>query len=415
MARTKKVNSVLAAFKSVDVIRVIVCSILGIVGAWFATTLALSGVARVKAPQSALMLMPRESTALASRADQLFATNPLKPPKAVKTLAIAALREQAINPKALRILGYYADVEGDTNKAERYVRMAQKLSRREPFTQLWLIEAAVRRNDTTKTLIHYDIALRTKPEVQALLFPRLLNAIEDQDIRAALKPYIRTKNGWGDDFLSFARAKSTNLPVLTDLVLETGGLVDQNNAKVLELGLLSRLVGEGHFADARRLFLQMPGAKPARMTSAAFDPSDRDARFGPMGWQLIEGPDAGGGFVAKADEVKSALSLYVNSATTRPIATKLLYLKPGNYAFMVRLASVDRGEGGFLRWQLRCPSVDSGVALWTVDSITPSLRASVTVPANCQVQFLDLIASGGKGQSGLEATVASVSVSPAGL
>jgi hypothetical protein len=45
---------------------------------------------------------------------------------------------------------------------------------------------------------------------------------------------------------------------------------------------------------------------------------------------------------------------------------------------------------------------------------TPCCEAELTVPANCPVQFLDLIvASGGKGQMGLEATVASVSVAPA--
>jgi hypothetical protein len=239
-----------------------------------------------------------------------------------------------------------------------------------------------------------------------------LNAIEDQDIRTALKPYIRAENGWGSSFLFYANASSKNLPVLTDLVVETGGLVDAESAKSQELGLLGRLVGEKYFADARRLFLQMPGAKPARMTSAALDASDRNAQFGPMGWQLIDDPDAGGGFTGKAGDKRVTLSLFANSGTTRPVATKLLYLRPGSYLFSVRLSNLDRGEGGFLRWQLRCPSDASGAPLWTIDSINASLRATFSVPANCPVQFVDLIASGGKGQTGLEATVSSVSAVP---
>jgi hypothetical protein len=397
MPRAKKTNPVIAAIGSVGMFRILTCAILGIVGAWFATTLALSGVTRIKAPQSALVFIPNESTALAARADQLFFANPKNPPRAVQTLAIAALRQQAINPKALRLLGYYADVRSDATKAEKYVRMAERLSRREPGTQLWLIEAAARRNDTKQTLVHYDVALRTKPDTQTVLFPRLLNAIEDQEIRTAVKPYIQAKNGWGDSFLFYANANSKNLPALTDLVVETGGLADQKRAQDQELGLLSRLVGEKYFADAQRLFLRMPGAKPARMVSAGFDSSDRDSRFGPMGWQLIDDPDAGGGFTGKAGDKRVMLSLFANSGTTRPVATKLLYLQPGSYLFGARLANLERGDGGFLRWQLLCPSDVSGAALWTIDS---------------PVQFLNLIASGGKGQTGLEATVASVSVAP---
>jgi hypothetical protein len=94
------------------------------------------------------------------------------------------------------------------------------------------------------------------------------------------------------------------------------------------------------------------------------------------------------------------------------VATKLLYLKPGNYSFAARLANLDRGEGGFLRWQLRCPTDETGQPVWTFDSISMTTRAAFAVPANCPTQFLDLVVSGGKGQTGVEATIASVSVVP---
>lgn len=410
MARPKKTNPVLAALRAIGIARIVIISTMALVGVWWAAALAISGVARIKAPQAALMAMPNESTALAARADQIFFAHPKNPPRAVEALALKALENQAINAKALRVLGYVADAKGDTAAAEKYVRMAARLSRREPGAQLWLIEAAARKGDVAQTLVHYDIALRTKPDTQTILFPRLLTAIEDREIRAALKPYIRAKNGWAASFLPFAISNSKNLPTLVDLIVETGGLADAESAKAQELDLLARLVAGGFFDEARRLYLQMPGTKVARMTNAAFDVSDRDARFGPMGWQLIDDPDAGGGFTGKAGERQTTLALFANSATTRPVATKLLYLTPGNYLFSVRLASLDRGDGGFLRWQLRCPAIPVA-PIWTIDSINASLRASFSIPANCPVQFLDLIASGGKGQTGLEATIASVSIS----
>jgi hypothetical protein len=413
MARDPKDNILVSRLRAIDLARRILCIAAGLAGAWCALTLAISGVTRIKAPHTALAFMPSESTALASQADQLFFASPKDPPLAVSQLALKALQEQAINAKALRILGYAADTRGDGVQAERYMRMAARLSRREPGAQLWLIEASARSGNIAQTLVHYDIALRTKPDTQTILFPRLLAAIEDPEIRTALKPYVRADNDWARDFLFFANSNSKNLPTLVDLIVETGGLIDVEAAKGQKLGLLSRLVAEGFFKEARRLYLEMPDAQPARLTSAAFDTIDSDARFGPMGWQLVDDPDAGGGFNGKAGERRTSLSLFVNSATTRPVASKLLYLKPGDYLFSARLSNLDRGDGGFLRWQLRCAAIPAA-PIWTIDSIDASLQASFGIPANCLVQFLDLIASGGKGQTGLEATVTSVAITPRG-
>ena len=407
--RERKSFPILDTVKAIGAIRIATFSILGIVGASLAFALAVSGVARIKAPAAALAVMPGESVALASRADQVFFANPQSPSPEVKRLALKALESQPINPKALRLLGYIEDAGGNSGKAEEYIRMAAKLSRREAGAQLWLIEASARKGDIHQTLAHYDIVLRTKPDTQTVLFPRLVSAIEDLEIRAALKPYIRNENGWGRSFLSFAINNTNHLPVLTRLILETGGLSDPDEARVQEVALIGRLVAEGYFAEARQIFLQMPGVQASRISSAAFDASDRNARFGAIGWQLINDLDAGGGFTDNGKHV--ALSIFANSSTTRPVATKLLYLKPSNYILDVKVSSIDRGSGGFLRWALRCPDATGGKILWSVDSVTASLKGRFNIPSGCPVQYLNLIASGGNGQTGLEATIGSVSIS----
>ncbi len=399
----------MARIREIGLVRITLCTVLGLAGALLALELAISGVMRVKAPQSALAFMPSESTALASRADQLFVANPKDPPPATAQLALRALETQAINAKALRILGYLADARGDFAQANSFVRMAARLSRREPGAQLWLIEASARNGDLGLTLYHYDIALRTKPDIQTILFPRLLSAIEDREVRTALKPYIRADNNWAETFLYFANNNSQNLPALVDLISETGGLRDAESAQRQKLDLLSRLVADSFFNEARRLYLQMPGAKPAHLTSASLGVNDRNGRFGSIGWQMIDGPDAGGSFAGKSGEQQAQLSIFANSATTRPVAAKLLYLKPGSYHFAVQLSYLDQGDGGFLRWQLQCPAI-AATPVWTIDSLDASLSTSFTIPANCPAQFLNLIASGGKGQTGLEATVTSVSI-----
>ncbi|WRH76564.1 MAG: hypothetical protein RSE16_03610 [Sphingobium sp.] len=411
MARSKKkTTNWLSRIKAVGVARLLICVIAGLVGTWLALALAISGVTRIKAPAAALSFVASDSVALASRADQMFFASPKAPPPEVTKLAREALANQAINAKALRVLGYVAETKGDSVMAEKYVRMAAKLSRREPGAQLWLIEAAARTGNIPQTLVHYDIALRTKPDTQSILYPRLLSAIDDKDIRTNLKPYIRAGNGWGASFLFFANSNSQNLPALVDLIVETGGLTDPETAKNQELGLLGRLVNEGFFDQARRLYLQLPGARAVRLTSTAFDASDIDDSLGAMGWTVSDDPDVGGAFSRTSGDRQVMLSLFANSATTRTVASKLLYLKPGRYDFRAQLSMVNQGVSGFIKWQLRCPSVPSLGAIWSVQNSARSTSSELSVPVSCPVQYLDLIASGGNGQTGLEATVASVAL-----
>ena len=412
MAKSKKPGRLVMALKEVGLLRIGILSSLGLIGAWFAFALAVSGIARMKNPPLALMFVGNDSAALAGQADQLFFANPKSPPKASQSLALDALREQALNPRALRILGYYADAQSKTALAERYVRMAALLSRREAGAQLWLVEASARKNDTAQTLIHYDNALRTAPDTATILFPRLLRAIEDRDIRTALKPYIRANDDWANRFLIFANSNSKNLPALVDLIVETGGLPDGKAAQSQKLALLERLVGEKFYAEARQLYLSMKGAQAAHLTNTAFETSDR---FGPMVWQLLNDPDAGSSILNSSPNGDKggalSMSVYANAATTRAVATKLLYLTPGNYTFLAKIASLNLGDEGFLSWQVRCMSDGSRDPFWKLDSISTKPAAAFTVASSCPVQRFDIVASGGTGQNGLEAVIANISIS----
>jgi hypothetical protein len=417
MARSSKGNAMIASLHNIGFVRIAFCTLIGLLGAWFALALAISGVSRIKAPQAALAFIPSESTALSSRADQLYSTNPKSPPPAASQLARKALAVQAINAKALRILGYAADVRGDNAKAEDYVRMAARLSRREAGAQLWLIEYYAQANDAANTLAHYDILLTTKPETQAMLFARLSNAIQDKPVRSALLPYWQQDRAWISDFLWHVIYNEKDLSKLVSLVVEANGFPkNKKNYKISrdqERNFLGRLINEERFADAKIIFQFIPHASPEKLIDPSFDDSDRDARFSSIGWRITEDPNAGAYFIRKTEQDKPALSIFANSSTTQTVANKLLYLKPGSYLFSARLSNLDRGDGGFLRWQLRCPAIPAA-PVWTLDSINASVRASFDIPTNCPVQFLDLIASGGKGQTGLEATVASVAITPGG-
>lgn len=410
MHRSNRRSRVIDLLKDIGTFRLVLVLVAGIGGAALAFALAVSGVTRIKNPQLALMFVPTESSALAAKADQLFFSSPQKPAPEVRALARSALIQQAINPKALRVLGYYAETQGNVAAAATLVHYSASLSRREIGAQLWLIEASARRNDTRQALMHYDILLRTQPEAQALLFPRLVSAIEEPEVRAALIPYIKDGSSWTVPFLFYANSNSKNLSVVVDLVLESGGLAEAEASRSQMLGLLERLVKTQQFTEARRLYLGLPGNNPAKLTSVDFSNSDRTGQFGAIGWQLAVDPDAGGQFVESKLGNRPSLAIFANASTTRTVASKLLYLSPGNYQFDTSLALIDRGSGGAIRLQLRCAANGTSQTIWAFDAIGATARDAFAVPSDCPVQFFDLIASGGGGQAGLEANVSSVRV-----
>ena len=349
MARHKKQNRVIVDYNQIGLIRIIIALLIAGIGGWLSFALAVSGVARSKNPQVALNFFPIESTALAARSDQLFVVNPAKPSPLSGRLAKSALKQQAFNPRALRLLGYISDIKGDSQQAFVFIKMAEKLSRREAGAQLWLIEYSAQAGDTAKTLHHYDILLTTKPDTQALLFPRLSEAIEDQSIRTALLPYMRQDRPWVSSFLSYATSNSKDLTGLVNLISEAKGYPKNASARPLALSLISRLVGEQRFGEAKRIYYLLPDAKASRLTNPDFDDADRNGQFGTMGWQIPDDPNAGGGFVGKAGQGKPVLSIFANSATTQLVASRLLYLKPGSYRFSTKISELEKGDGGYAR------------------------------------------------------------------
>ena len=111
-------------------------------------------------------------------------------------LARKALRQDPVNVPAAAALGFNAQVRGDVATARRAFTYAERLSRRDPMTQLWAIEEAVARNDIGDAVRHYDIALRVKPEMSEVLFPVLAAASVEAPVQAQLVRTLRVRTHW---------------------------------------------------------------------------------------------------------------------------------------------------------------------------------------------------------------------------
>lgn len=387
-----------------------VIAVLGLIGAWFAFGLAVSGIARSKAPDRALAFVPSEGNALANKADIALLSGKKIPAKVLANTARASLRSAPLNPKAVRLLAISAAMNGDEDRASKLVHKAAALTRRDALTHVFLIEEAARRDDLKTALVHYDLALRTSSIAPQILFPRLLKAIELPEVRTALRPYMRGGEQWTTDFVNFSKDQGKDLTALVDLMLETGGSPDPATARALRANVVSALNDRQQYTQIARLLRPAPGGTAA-LTGVGLETLDQTKGLGPAGWQLLN--DAEVGASGQVDAKAATMTIYANPETSRPVARKLLLLSPGRYRFSFRLAPLDRGEGGAIGWHLRCiqPKVST---LWRLDGVMASGSAEWNVGQGCPVQLLEIVATGGRGQTGMEAVLSDVALARSG-
>lgn len=383
----------------------------GIVAAGLTLALTASTLIRRANPDLAAKIMPIDALAVGYRAERLLAQDPLHPKPQIAELARTSLRLQAINPTALRTLGIVTIARGNERNGRALILQAERQSRRDGPTQFWLIEDAVQRGDINVALAHYNIVLRNKRSSHAMLFPILLGALKDPAIRGALRRYFATDEIWAPQFAAYALANSRDLDSLVALTVESGGLKNPRLAQEHAVGLIARLAAERRFEAIRRIYLTMPGASRARFSDPGLNTGDLDARYGVMGWQTKVVADASSSLV-KDRAGGLSLLLSANPLTTTSVATKLLYLKPGKYRIGIVLSAFEGGDGAAVEARIRCPEQTGDRPIWSQRTSARAIRDNVVLPVGCNVQYLDIVASGGSSGSMLDATVRSIVIEP---
>jgi O-antigen ligase len=398
------------------VLRGTMIMVLGLVVASATFALTLTAVARSTAPQIALAIAPWEGTAIAAQTDMQLVAKQRLTPATLESRAQAALRNQPLNPRALRQLAIAAELRGQKQRAAEFITASASQSRRDLLTQLWLIEKSADRGDINGIIRHYDMALRTSPAAAAILYPRLAKAIRNVEVRRALRPYIDRRTPWTTDFFSFARefdyrgVSADGVSALVDLMIETRGPHDRDVRQQLQQRLFDLLFDLRKFDDLTRLYLSNRDADQGRLTNISLTDQDLGQRWGPIGWQMLEEAEAGASFAADPGTKQLRLVVFANPATIRPVARKLLFLKPGVYQLSGNSVVTQASVGSSLVFQLRCLEQEVGQPLARTEVGSGAFVRPMTVPATCKVQVLEILASGGQGQSGMETIISNLAL-----
>lgn len=345
-----------------------------------------SGAAVTRAARANRLAQPGASPARLARAE---------------TLALAALAREPGHVPAIRALGTAAGLRGDVPRADRWFGYAERLSRRDFLTQVWLIEERVRQGDVNGALLHYDRALRTVGRARPVLFPVLVSAVADPEVERATGRLLAQRVAWGPDFLAvMAEAANVSPDALGQLALAARLRPDVPGERGPLDAVLARLVATGRYAVAQAVWRQATGERGPL-------PTVRDGGFeaagglAPFGWTLNNAGDLSA--TREPNGSGTALVLRTARGAAGELARQLVLLAPGEYRLSLTAtgAASDRFSQAVV--SVTCLGEATGgerLRLPIAATTRQRLAGSFSIPGDCPAQSLAILAPSGLGDGG---------------
>lgn len=325
-------------------------------------------------------------------------------------LARLALRQDPTAVVAVSTLGLNAAARGDTAAARRLFAHAQRLSRRDLQSQLWAIEDAVGREDVPGALRHYDIALRTHPNVAEVLFPVLATASGDPAIRTALIRTLAGKPAWAESFISHVAGQGPDPRATAALFrgLARAGVAVPEAARAAAIdALIARgLAGEAwaYYASTR------PGADRRRSR----DPRFAAALEAPSQLDWVPVNDAGVSSSIQRGGRGGIFDFAAPASAGGPLLRQLQLLPPGRYRLAGHASGIEQAERSRPYWTLTCrDGRELGrVVLSNSTDAGGDFGGAFSVPPGCAVQTLALVAQPTDAVAGLSGQIDRVQLTP---
>lgn len=362
-------------------------------------------------PERAHALAPRDGRITAQLARELASAEANSVDRLrADLLARQALRQDPTAVAAIATLGLNAQVRGDTAGARRSFTYAERLSRRDLQTQLWAIEDAVGRGDIPGALRHYDIALRTSRNAPDLLFPVLGSAITESSVRDSLIKRLAAKPIWGTDFVAYVAGNSPYPSATASLFLalrkSSVPVPEQADTKlIVELVARNELELAWSYYSRIRVGVDRRRSRDPRFTADLSFPS-------PFDWVPIN--DAGTSASIQRSDEAGQFDFSAPASVGGPLLQQLQLLPPGNYRIDGHSIGIDQPPAAVPYWTLTCPSGRElgRVAVPNSNEAGGAFAGRFSVPSDCTVQTLTLIARPSNALGGLSGQIDRVQLSP---
>lgn len=353
---------------------------------------------RANAPLEVAEIAPPDAKALANALGSRFDSNPGFKPSARDISDIrAALRVQPLEPELLSIMGLTFEVSGDTKKAPFLMRVANRVSRRDSVSGLYLIEKASASGDVKTALRYYNALLSTRPELNGTLLPILSSAIVYPEIRAELRRYLKVGAKWVPAFLAETADKGSLTDLESLLLPLPRTLLSEEYVPILA-SVLHRVAVEGGRAGALRFAsAAIPGFSAATLSNLSVDSTTLDRRLGLFSWTFPPND----GIEVEIGE-NTSLKIQADPLARGTAGLRDLLLEGGKYQLVQSLEFGSETEKIDARWSADCITTAGPVRFWEqrlpVSDGERAYRSHLIVPQNCAVVRMALLVEGPEGQ-----------------
>lgn len=378
----------------------LVVLILSGVVAWQVVAVAQSRRLADSAPEEALAWRPHDPDALSGLAEREFID--VAPAggntDAARAAARDALQAGPLEVRAIRVLGWIADNDGDNPRALRLMTLAASRSQRDVSSHLWMFHNRLGARDFNAAFAHGDALLRNGATFREAAVLMSSAAGADDAAATALARRLATGPAWRIPFvreLSASQDPDVTLSILL-AVKEAGvAIMPEESAAVA-----GRLIRMGRLKEAYLAWVLLLPPAGYDVLDNVFDGGFEGQReAGQFAWsfsgetvQIAQAPGRPG----KALVVQSGVG------KSRILAGQMLVLPPGTYRLTMIAQQQGLGDGA-MEWVVTCAggrSSDPPLGRLIVpnsDDWAP-LSATFTVPGACDAQRLAL-RNGGKGRA----------------
>jgi hypothetical protein len=328
--------------RSIDPIRVVLVVIGGLALCWLSIAVTMSNVATGASPLLALRVWPWSSSAASALAEQDIVTATARSQEEARYYASDALARSPVDARAARVLGLFDALRARNRAAQFAFYYAQRLSRRDLPTQMWLIEQSVDQNDIPSALSHYHIAMRTSQTSRAILIPVLADAAENPAVAKPLAQLLRQRPNWWLDFYDSAVPKISS-PISLALIVSA---LHFNPADPLEGARLrqgmQRLVALDAVDAAYHIYRKAFVAQNQAAVLIRNGGFESGVGLPPFDWQFSDSPDHQG-IIEPRDGSHGSAALSIAGTSSGEVARELLMLPPGQYKLSFLIGAV-RGD-----------------------------------------------------------------------
>jgi hypothetical protein len=386
-------------------LRAILFAALAAILVWEVTSRTLVAYLANAAPEQALVIRAHEPTAILNLADQKLsqldstgadasAQSPDPDPVVNKQIR-AALFDDPLNARALRILGQLADKSHDETRAWQFMQTSARYSMNESFAVTWLVDKSFEKKDYGAALHYADVLLRTRPQLINYVMPTLVQIAENKDASGGLRQLLSDNPPWRAQF--FGALPNSVSDARTPLDLLTAVKDSPNPPSPDDLrGYLNFLIGHKFYALAYYAWLQFLPAEQLNSVGLLFNGRFETLPSGlPFDWVIT--PGAGVTIdIAPAPDHEGARALVVAFEQGRVDfrgVTQLIMLAPGKYQFNGQYTGEIMGQRG-LKWRVICAGGamigESGMVAGRT-STWKNIEFAFAVPAaDCPAQYLRL-------------------------